>query len=58
MLEKISSLLLKLQPENAHSVVEFCLRNLAVLPIVQDILAHNFVLRDSRLSKYSFGPVL
>lgn len=50
MLEKISSLLLKLQPENAHSVVEFCLRNLAVLPIVQDILAHNFVLRDSRLA--------
>ena len=49
MYEKIRPLLFNLDPENSHALCAFFLRQVATLPLVQDLLASQYVLSDERL---------
>lgn len=52
MYEKIRPLLFKLDPENSHALCAFFLRQIATLPLVQDMIASQCVLSDERLSQH------
>lgn len=50
MYENLKQVLFKLDAEKAHNIVEFFLRKVAPLPLVQDLLAWQFVKCDERLA--------
>lgn len=51
MYEKIRPLLFKLDPENSHALSAFFLRQIATLPLVQDMIVSQCVVSDERLSQ-------
>lgn len=55
MYKKIRKVLFQIDPEKAHSLVEFFLRYIANKPIIQDLMAKNFYYQDSILSNKICG---
>lgn len=55
MYKKIRKVLFKIDPEKAHSLVEFFLKYIANQPIIQDLMAKNFCYQDSILSNKICG---
>lgn len=55
MYRYLRNVLFKFDPELDHHLVEFCLKNLAPLPLVNDILASQFCYFDESLSQEILG---
>lgn len=55
MYRYLRNVLFKFDPELDHRLVEFCLKNFATLPVVNDILANQFCYFDESLSQEVLG---